>query len=76
MKKAIRDQAEKLIRDYGDNAYDKAYEAVRTARRHRNGRLERFLEKVAREIARLTHEPRGGDRGELRRLFHPGVKLI
>jgi hypothetical protein len=43
MKKAIRDQAEKLIRDYGDNAYDKAYEAVRTARRHRNGRLERFF---------------------------------
>ena len=43
---------EKLIREYGDAAYQKAQEAVRNAHRRRNGRLERFLEKVASEIAR------------------------
>ena len=52
MKKAIREYAEKLIREYGDAAYQKAQEAVRNAHRQRNGRLERFLEKVASEIAR------------------------
>ena len=52
MKKAIREYAEKLIREYGDAAYQKAQEAVRNAHRQRNGRLERFFEKVASEIAR------------------------
>ena len=52
MKKAIREYAEKLIREYGDAAYQEAQEAVRNAHRRRNGRLERFLEKVASEIAR------------------------
>ena len=52
MKKAIREYAEKLIREYGDAAYQKAQEAVRNAHRQRNGRLERFLEKVASDIAR------------------------
>jgi hypothetical protein len=54
MKEAIREHAEKLIREYGDAAYEKAQEAVRDAHRRRNGRLEHFLEKVAREIARRT----------------------
>ncbi len=53
MKKAIKEQAEKLIHDYGDAAYQKAKEAVRDARRRRNGRLERYWTEVAREIARL-----------------------
>jgi hypothetical protein len=52
MKKAIREYAAKLIRDYGGAAYQKAQEAVRDAHRRRNGRLEHFLEKVASEIAR------------------------
>jgi hypothetical protein len=52
MKKAIQQQAEKLIRDHGDAAYCKAQEAVRAAHRCRNSRLERYLAKVAREIAR------------------------
>ncbi len=55
MKKAtIKEQAEKLIHDYGDAAYQKAQEAVRAARRHRNSRLERYWAEVAREVARRT----------------------
>ena len=55
MKKAtIKEQAEKLIHAYGDAAYQKAQEAVRDARRHRNSRLERYRAEVAREIARAA----------------------
>jgi hypothetical protein len=55
MRKAtIRVQAEKLISDYGDAAFNKAQEAVRAAHRHRNSRLERYWAEVAREIARRT----------------------
>jgi hypothetical protein len=56
VKKAIREQAQKLIRDHGDAAYQKAQEAVRAAHRRRNGRLERYLTNVAREIARRNPE--------------------
>ena len=52
--KAIKEEAEKLIRDQGQAAYDKACEAMRAARRHRNVRLEEYLAKVAQEIARCT----------------------
>ncbi len=52
MKKAIREHAEKLIREYGDAAYQMAQQSAHTAHRQRNSRLEHFLEKVAREIAR------------------------
>jgi Skp family chaperone for outer membrane proteins len=55
MKKAIREHAEKLIREYGDAAYQMAQQEARTARRRRNSRLQHFLEKVAREIARRAH---------------------
>jgi hypothetical protein len=55
MKKAIRVHAEKLIREYGDAAYQMAQRAADTAHRQRNSRLERFLEKVAREVARRAH---------------------
>jgi hypothetical protein len=55
MKKAtIKEQAEKLIQDYGDAAYEKAQEAGRAARRHRNSRLERYWAQVAREVAQRT----------------------
>ncbi len=54
MKKAIEDYAEKLIREYGDAAYQKAQDAVRAAHRRRNGRLEHFLEKVAHEVAKRS----------------------
>ena len=52
MKKAIEQHAEQLVRDYGDAAFDNAQEAARAAHRRRNSRLERYLTKVAREIAR------------------------
>ena len=52
MKKAIREYAEKLIREHGDAAYQKAQEAAHDAHRRRNGRLEHFLEKVTGEIGR------------------------
>jgi hypothetical protein len=51
---AIRDGAEKLIREHGETAYDKACEAVRAARRHRNVRLEKYLIEVTREIGRRS----------------------
>lgn len=54
MRKAIEERAQKLICDHGNSAYEKAQEAVRAARRHRNSRLERFLVKVACEIDRRT----------------------
>lgn len=55
MKKAmIKGQAEKLIHEYGDAAYQKAQEAARDARRHRNSRLERYWAEVGREIARYA----------------------
>ena len=55
MKKAmIKGQAEKLIHEYGDVAYQKAQEAARDARRRRNSRLERYWAEVAREIARYA----------------------
>ena len=40
--KAIKQEAEKLIRDYGQAASDKACEAMRAARRRRNVRLEKY----------------------------------
>jgi len=52
MKKAIREYAEKLIREYGDAAYQNAQEAARNAHRRRNARLQHFLEQVATEIAK------------------------
>jgi hypothetical protein len=49
---AIRQEANKLIREFGSLAYDKALEAARAARRRRNVRLEKYLAKVAQEIER------------------------
>ena len=51
---AIREEAEKLIREYGQMAYDKACEEVRAARQRRNVRLEKYRAKVAQEIERRT----------------------
>ena len=46
MAKAIKQEAEKLIRDHGQAAYDKECEDMRAARRRRNFRLEKYLAKV------------------------------
>jgi hypothetical protein len=51
---AIKQEAEKLICQYGLAAYEKALEEARAARRRRNVRLERFLVKVAEKIERDT----------------------
>ena len=61
MKKAAREHAQKLIRDHGHAACDKAHEAVRAARRSRNGRLQRYLEKVAHEVAKCMPSDAGRD---------------
>jgi hypothetical protein len=50
-RKATKDEAAKFIAQCGDAAYEQALEAERAARRQRNMRLARFLEKVARRIA-------------------------
>ena len=42
--------AHQLLTEFGANAYEKAKEAERVARRKRNQRLAKFLGKVARRI--------------------------
>ena len=64
VKREISEHAERLIRECGDTAYHKAKEAARTARRHRNSRLEGFLEKVASEIERRTRVKGGPPRSD------------
>lgn len=54
---AIKQEAEKLICQYGPTAYEKALEEARAARRHRNVRLAKFLAKVAEKIERSTVVP-------------------
>jgi len=52
----IKDEAERFMREFGKSAHDKVYEAVVSARRRRNARLERFLLKVARVIELRTEK--------------------
>jgi hypothetical protein len=52
MEKAVKDEAERLIRELGDGAIQELRERLSAARRRRHARLERFLEKVEREIER------------------------
>jgi CHASE3 domain sensor protein len=54
VRKVVKNEAEKLIQTFGNDAYDKAREAMQDARRRRNARLERYLAKVAQEIARRS----------------------
>lgn len=49
-RKATKEEAAKLIAEFGADAYAKAREAEREARRRRNEKLARFLAKVARRI--------------------------
>lgn len=48
----VKDEAERLVREHGAEAYQTAREAMRLARNRRNGRLERYLSSVAQEVAR------------------------
>lgn len=54
--RAIKEQAEQMIREHGHAAYVKAREAERVARQKRNARLEAYLSKVAAEVARRVKE--------------------
>ena len=50
-RKATKEEAAKFVAEFGDAAHEKALEAERDARRKKNLRLAKFLEKVARRIA-------------------------
>ena len=51
-RKVVKDEAERLIRDYGHDAYQIVIERLRAARRRRHKRLQEFLAQVAGEIER------------------------
>jgi hypothetical protein len=59
--KDIKDEAERLIREYGTDAYANAREAMRLARRRKDARLERYLSKVSLEVARRSGRNVGAD---------------
>lgn len=50
--KAIKAEAERLMRDFGSGALNAAADAVTQARRQRNVRLQRFFETVYEETLR------------------------
>jgi hypothetical protein len=54
VRKAVKDEAEKLVQVFGNDAYEEAREATQKARRGRNARLERFFAQVVLEIARQS----------------------
>jgi hypothetical protein len=60
-RQAAKEEAERLCREFGGEAYDKAREAMREARRRRNVRLERYFAKVAVTIAGRTGRQIGED---------------
>ena len=57
--KAIKDEAERLVREHGTEAYRVAGEAVLAARRARNVRMERFRTDVALEVSRREKRLQG-----------------
>lgn len=58
--KAIKDEAQRLIREHGAGAFDFALEAKAQAKRKRNLRVERYMGKVALAVARLGNVPTSG----------------
>lgn len=59
--KAIREEAERLVRHHGTDAYDVARLSMREARQRKNARLETYFAKVSLEVARLTGREIGVD---------------
>jgi hypothetical protein len=53
-RKATKHEAAKMVAQFGEQAYEKAREAERDARRHRNDKRAKFLGNVARRIAKDT----------------------
>jgi F0F1-type ATP synthase membrane subunit b/b' len=54
VRRAVKDEAEKIIRDYGADASRAVSNRLSTARRLRRARLREFLEQVAREVERYA----------------------
>jgi ribulose 1,5-bisphosphate synthetase/thiazole synthase len=52
VRRVVKDEVEKLMRELGAGAYENARETMRAARRQRNARMEQHFAKVATEIAR------------------------
>lgn len=59
--KVIKEEAERLVREHGAEAYQTAREAMRLARQRKNRRLEGYFSKVALEVARLGKREIGVD---------------
>ena len=59
--RAIKDEADTLLRQFGPAAYPMAREAMREARRRKELRLARFYAKVSLEIARRAKREVGLD---------------
>ena len=57
----VREEAERRVLEFGTDAYGKAREAMREARRRKNARLEKYFAKVALEVARRTGREVGLD---------------
>jgi hypothetical protein len=60
-RQAIKEEAAQLMREYGEDAYDRAREAMREARRRKHIQLERYFAKVAVKIAELEGRQVGED---------------
>ena len=58
IRKAVKDEAEKIIRDYGADASRAVSNRLSTARRLRRARLREFLEQVARQVERQANNGR------------------
>jgi hypothetical protein len=52
VRKAVKDEADKLIHDFGREAYRNISQRLSAARRRRHERMELFLGQVAQEIER------------------------
>jgi hypothetical protein len=61
IRKFAKVEADKLITDYGDRAYETVREAMRKAHRRGGHLSERYFAKVAVEIARRSGREIGAD---------------
>jgi hypothetical protein len=52
--KAVTEEAEQLVRELGEKAYEVAMEEALRAKRQKNARLQRYKSKVAMTILRLS----------------------
>jgi hypothetical protein len=59
MRKAAKLEAQRLIDDFGSEAYEKALAAERRARRKHDKRLANFLADVVRQIAQDAARAQG-----------------